>query len=308
MIAFSNKRTLRLGVAAFSLSILSNAATANELPADLAAQEKAARLLPASPWNVNYAENKCRLSRVFGSEQDRHLLFFQQAAPTPDFEMTVAGPRVGRFANSRRLYLGLENDEALDRDNRHYPGDIPQIGAAAIYPSVVIDDFTEANRNFDGVYPISGGVDVKEAATIERIVFRRGGRVLSFETGNLEEAVKALNACTADLLREWGLDPEEHALYTPPKWENEKQVVRRIQDLYPFRALNSGEQGVVRMRVIVEKDGSVSDCYLENSTRSDRLNSPACRPMMGAQFAPALNADGAPMRSFYETSITYVLG
>ena len=31
-------------------------------------------LKPSSPWNVDFAETKCRLARLFGEGDDRHLL------------------------------------------------------------------------------------------------------------------------------------------------------------------------------------------------------------------------------------------
>ena len=93
-----------------------------------------------------------------------------------------------------------------------------------------------------------------------------------------------------------------------PVWSNESAIVRRIVDEYPDDALRSGEQGIFRMRVIVEEDGTVSDCHLEKSTQTDRLESPACRAMMRAEFEPARDAEGNAMRSFYATTITYRIG
>ncbi len=82
-------------------------------------------------------------------------------------------------------------------------------------------------------------------------------------------------------------------------------VVRRIQDAYPSRARNRGEQGLVRMRVIVSPEGTVENCTIIKATEADNLESPACRAMLGAQFSPALDAAGQPMRSYYVTRITY---
>ena len=62
------------------------------------------------------------------------------------------------------------------------------------------------------------------------------------------------------------------------------------------------------MRVIVEADGSVSECFVENSTETERLESPACREMLKSEFEPARDAEGQPMRSFYASSISYVIG
>ena len=104
-----------------------------------------------------------------------------------------------------------------------------------------------------------------------------------------------------------GLDPDQHVAYVPPRFINEAAIARRIQARYPRDAVNAGEQAIFRMRVIVEADGTVSDCSIENSTEGNRLESPACREMMKAQFEPARAHDGGTMRSFFATTVSYVV-
>ncbi len=282
-------------------------ALANEdrFPNAVAAREGANVLEPVSPWNIDYGENRCRLTRVYGATGDRHLLYFEQAAPSPSFGMTFAGSRVGRFLNARRIYIGMERDEEMQMRDRMRRGDIANVG-----PAVILTNYSIGRSGPESAQRgrlAFAGIDLAEAATADRIVVRRGGRVLSFETGNMRAPFEALNTCTAKMLSDWGLNPEKHQAYVPPRWTNETQIARRLQSQYPSDALRSGEQGIFRLRVIVEVDGSVSDCHLEESTQTDRLESPACREMSRAQFEPARDAQGNPMRSFYGTTITYAI-
>jgi len=90
-----------------------------------------------------------------------------------------------------------------------------------------------------------------------------------------------------------------------PRWTNEQAVVRRIQATYPLQALRRGESGIIRLRVTVEEDGSISDCILDKATIAESLDPPACREMRRAEFEPALDKGGNPMRSFYQTNIIY---
>lgn len=282
----------------------------NSLVEGAADNDKIVLLQPISPWNIDFAENRCRLSRVFGSEDDMHLLFFEQAAPQGAFGLTVAGSEVRRFQRNRNLFVGMERDEPMKEIERVGIGDVDQVG-----PAVIISSFTINPEGFvdmvneDEVQALrKAGIDLTEAETVDRLVFQRGGRVLSFETGNMMAPFQALNVCTGDLLRDWGLDQARHESYRLPVWTNQSAIVRRIVDDYPDPALRRGEQGIFRMRVIVETDGTVSDCHLEKSTETDRLESPACNAMMNAEFDPALDAEGNPMRSFYATTITYAIG
>ena len=309
-----------LGFIAFGLTSLAPNSPAEardkkeeqQFPPEVAEKETATRLAPLRPWNIDFSENRCRLSRLFGTEKEPHLIFFEQAAPSGGFGLTFAGSQLKRFGRVSDVSLGAERDEPIEPIERFYHGDVAGIGPAIIIADYQIGRFDEtsvdAKEKGDEIPRLStAGIDLDEAATIDRFVLTREEDVVSFETGDMMPAFQALNVCTSDLLRSWGLDPDEHQAYRSPVWTNRISVSKRIARYYPRDALNRGEMGVFRMRVIVEKDGAVSDCFLEASTESARLNSPACRQMRRAKFEPARDAQGEPMRSFYSTSVSYSL-
>lgn len=295
-------RVSLLTAAAFGLTLAGQTPLAAEdYPNALAAEDDAVKLEPLAPWNIDYGQNRCRLARWFGTEDDVHMVMLEQAAPGTSFGLSLAGKEIRRFHSSDSIFLGLRGDRPMDERERFGRGSIDQVGKAIILSRVSIG----SSSNEQGLR--NAGVDLEKAATVDRIVVERRGRVLSFETGNMREPVAALNARTSNLLSEWGLDAEQHKAYVPPSWINEDAVTRRIVDQYPRQALNRGEQAIFRLRAIVEVDGSVSDCFIEESTRVERLESPACKEMRKAQFEPARSADGSPMRSYYATSITYAI-
>lgn len=270
-------------------------------PDALAAEDGAERLEPIIAWNIDFGENRCRLTRMFGTDKDRHLLMFEQGAPGSSFGLTLAGSDLVNFKTAAKVDLGMERDEPMETKDLIGKGEVPGFGPALIFSNIGIGTAQPAG-------PLrAAGLDLDEAATIDRVVLRRGKVVLSFETGNMREPLAALNACTDDLLTQWGLDPEAHRSHVPPKWTNENSVTQRIVAAYPSAARSIGEQAIFRLRVTVETDGSVSDCLIEGSTVTQRLESPACKEMQRAVFEPARDAAGQPMRSFYATTITYVI-
>lgn len=300
------RRTIYPALLAAGILAVPAAADDGDYPNDLAASDEAIVLQPVSPWNIDFGENRCRLTRVFGSAEDQHLLFFEQAAPRRDFGVTFAGSQISRFGGVRRLSIGMERDVAMERLDRFNHGDVADLG-----PAIIISNHTISEASLEdtpeGVLR-SAGIELGKAENVDRIVLQNGDKVLSFETGNMMPPFQAMNTCTSDLLRDWGLEPDKHTAYYPPQWSNERSVVRRIGRQYPGDALRAGEQGIFRMRVIVETDGTVSDCHLEESTEMDQLESPACREMRRARFEPARDAQGNPMRSFYATTISYSIG
>jgi TonB family protein len=271
-------------------------------PETLAKQQGAVRLEPLIPWNIDFGESRCRLTRVFGAPEDRYLLMFEQAAPDRNFGLTIAGRNIERFKTAGKIDLGMERDEPVIATDRFGLGSVADLGPALIFSTIVLDPALPEGS----LRP--AGLDLAEAATIDRIVLRRGKLVLSFETGNMREPLAALNTCALDLLTQWGLDPAAHESHVPPVWKNGEEIVDRIQAVYPRSALRRGEQAIFRMRVVVETDGSVSDCLIEGSTVAENLQSPACKEMMRAKFEPARDAKGEPMRSFYATTVSYSLG
>ena len=275
--------------------LLATPASADEIPDNLE------RLTPSTDWNIDFGEESCRLARVFGEGDDKHLLFIEQSGPSENFSLTLAGPRLKRFKQIITR-LGLEKDEGFPQVYSD-PAEVVGYGTAEVFASLEINDAKDDNGDELRTVP---QIDLDEAATIDRVVFGHGGYALSFETGNMAPPLQALNVCAADFVRAWGLDAEKHqSLRKLAYWKNEGEVARRIQKKYTQSAVNRGEQANIRMRVIVEADGSVSDCKLYDATETDRLKSNACDEMARAEFEPAIDAAGNPMRSFHMTNIMY---
>ena len=129
---------------------------------------------------------------------------------------------------------------------------------------------------------------------------------MTLRTGPLGDAFDALNQCTRDLLKDWGLDPDKHLTARQlPQWENEQRITRRIQAVYPSAAIALGEEGIMRMRVIIDEAGAVSQCKIVSATETQSLQSTACKAMKDARFSPALDAQGQPFKSFYTETIVY---
>lgn len=267
-------------------------------------------LKPDSPWNVDFAEDKCRLTRTFGGGANRHFLAFQQYWPAKDAGLTIAGPAFEKFRSLQRTDVHFF---AAQKPLRTTPfrGSVGDYGSGVIYSSIRIaggepDAVNEVDESVAGGIP---QLDPVEGDRVEFVDLKQGGREVRLETGPLGDAFKVLNQCTLDLLRDWGLDPEQHLTATSlPRWINQAALTRKIVADYPSGAFSQGEQAIMRMRVIVAEDGSVESCTILKATDTERLESPACRVMQGARFEPARDAQGRPFRSLYVTSITYRIG
>lgn len=260
-------------------------------------------LKPATQWNVDFGDTRCRLARIFSDGKDEHILFFDQYFPATDFGMTLAGPNLKRFKTTTEVALQFYAAQE-ERETTPFKGEAGPYSAAIIYGWAQIESSSEQSGSANsGAIP---QLDTDQAAKVEFVSVAQGKRKVLFQTGSLKKAFEVLNACTQDMIRNWGLDVDQHLSATKrPVWSNRKTIVNRIGRDYPAAGLRRGEQAVMKMRIIIDETGSVEKCVIDKATDTEKLESRACAMMENAKFEPALDADGKPFRSYFATTITY---
>lgn len=308
-------RRATLSLAALSTAVAPLPLLAEVLPGEVAAQPETVRLTPAGKWNIDFADNKCSLQRAFEINGERHVLNIEQDAPSDSFRIIGAGPELVGLKNVSQPSVGLRSDLPLVAGVGLSVTTVPGYGEAATISTMslwqlkfvrtrqgIAIQTPEKKPTADGEYLTYGEVDQAQAAKVERIVLAdaRGKTAVSFETGNMKAAFAALNSCTADLLREWGLDPAQHKAFVAPHMVNRESFTRQIQK-------SSDESGTFVVRLIVEADGKISNCHIEAMTKVEEIELACGRITRIAKMAPGLDAEGKPIRSFFTQRITYQL-
>ena len=82
--------------------------------------------------------------------------------------------------------------------------------------------------------------------------------------------------------------------------------VRLPKVMYPSISQDQGEEGTVKLSIIVEANGSVSDVKVTQSTGHQRLDAAAVRAAQGAGYRPK-SVNGTPVRTRFNTSYTFAL-
>ncbi|MGE8550143.1 MAG: energy transducer TonB, partial [Acinetobacter calcoaceticus] len=75
---------------------------------------------------------------------------------------------------------------------------------------------------------------------------------------------------------------------------------------YPREAEMSGEQGTVRIRVLVDTNGSVIEAKVKKSSGSRILDKAATKAYSLCTFKPAMK-DGVPQQDWYEIEYPFVI-
>lgn len=77
------------------------------------------RLQPSSEWNLDYAEDRCRLVRIFGEGDDETAFYIEQYAPSETFFMVAAGQP---FKLVKRNKIELQFGPAADAQMKFIMG------------------------------------------------------------------------------------------------------------------------------------------------------------------------------------------
>ena len=76
--------------------------------------------------------------------------------------------------------------------------------------------------------------------------------------------------------------------------------------MYPSISQDQGEEGTVKLSIIVEANGSVSDVKVTQSTGHQRLNAAAIRAARSAVYRPK-SINGTPVRTRFTATYEFEL-
>lgn len=262
-------------------------------------------LKPAGAWNLDIAENRCRLNRLFGEEGNQHLLTLEQFYPSEGAGLFIAGPGMKPFRSGAPTQLRLFAAQP-PLTSSPFTGTVDGFGPAVIYRSLRFDGETPSELPLEDLQGSGIAQLAPPPPQARSLTVAQGETGVTLETGQLASVLAALNQCSEDLIYAWGLDLEEHRSATRRTvFLNSRQISNRMAERFPADLLRADKQAIVRLRVIVSAEGKVEDCLLLNQTSSPKNAAPACKAMEKAKFEPALNAQNQPMRSYYATTVTY---
>lgn len=299
--------------AATGLAAVASASAHPALPQDA----EAVVLQPASTWQLDMAENKCRVARLFGEGEEKTVFYLEQWDPSRAAAWSVAGPSVEKFRAERdtSFAFGPGGDEA---EFKFMDSNLGDYGNAVTHTTTIVanENPEEEEEGYERDYMADPrgvpALDGEGAALITTLTLSQKGRDdVVLELGSMKAPLNAMNVCMADLVQHWGFDVEQQkTVQSPPVVKNLERVARRIMQDYPSEALRRGGQADFHMRLTVDAAGSVEHCVLINQTLAegfDMRRHPCTAFEKLAEFEPARTAAGDPVSSFYVGRIIYRL-
>jgi len=256
-------RTIRGGAVVAGLLLL----------AALAPALAQAVLQPIKPWNLDYGETQCVAAREYGNANAPVTLLIRPAPNGDTYELLVA-----RHVPGPKSPVEFEGTVDFGR------GPIPAWLLSY-----------QANRTKMAIhqYRIRAG-DMAQARTAKAVALNaKGGADVSFALGNMDQLLAGLEKCTADLKRYWNADGA--GISVPSK--GSIREIFKPED-YPYQAARRDQQGSVQFQLLVDEKGSVAGCHVVRASGIPALDAMGCQVIRErAKFTPALDRNGAPVRS-----------
>jgi len=292
------------------------------LPLFTAASPQPVRLQPSTAWVLDYAADSCQLSRVFGKDADKTALQFESTAPG----------ELSMFAIGRPLQTGSEDipakflpvqDKAFEGAAHLTTKDDPAVlwSRVPFLPAALIERSKEREawrKAHPGVRPPP--IDLKErdealaarrafaSGALELEIDARRNRPVILETGSLGEAIKQLDKCSRDSLRDWGVDPDVEDKIVRPVWSPDVFRWFSSRD-YPTAMLVQSKISEVKVRLLVDAAGKVTQCTSLSNFDAPTFNRVVCDTFMKrAKFHPAELADGTKVPSYYINRVLFKIG
>ncbi|MBO9581622.1 MAG: energy transducer TonB [Sphingobium sp.] len=284
-------------MAIFGLAFLATGAAA--------ADKSAQHFKPTGPWAMEYADQTCRLIRNFSDGNGVVTLAFEKTGLGAALSLGLAGETLRTPSNASMVRFRYNVDNGAR--------------SSALLKTVLVDgrdSFIVMSTQFlpgDQMLAIVrkakyaqrwDAMDNAEAAAASKItsISFTDGFIgdPEFEIGPMAAPLKAMNACVEDLVRSWGVDPR---LMRNPKRMIEPMNSPRywlsMQD-YPEEMWRAHKGGVVPVRLLIDENGAVTNC-IPNVALPGPFEDAVCRGIKKrARFRPALDADGKPMKSYWQ--------
>lgn len=247
------------------------------MPASLHAEP----LAPSTAWQLDYAENECRLIREFGTADQAMWLRIVRGARLENYDIMFGG---STLPQSRR---------PINLTMTALPNGLSTTGKAIPYSAKVGDKnmtvyrWSDSDKTFMNTFSDKQIIGIKTDNKID----------LQIEASGIKKALTALTTCHDDLLKTvFKLDLETLRSYKSLPEPDKNAAFWITTDDYPQPALSNGWTGKTSFKVTVGENGKPAECVTIISTGYPSLDKTACQSVMQrGSFTPAKDANGQPV-------------
>lgn len=287
-------------------AILAALAVVGEAPA--LAKSGPMEFAPTSDWSLDSADGFCALRRDFAAGKHEIALELSSFAYGNTFQAKLASS-LGLGTRTNKPRTRFEPDEGLYLQRDGYRTLLPGGRRGVVFKANVFEAALqpagngEPDSRFEARLLDNAARDTREAAITGLYIAGSYERDVRLATGELHAPLEQLRGCLAELARREGLDPGKLAGLTAlPRPSNMGEWSQHLVKAFPFDRTRT----TIDVAMIVDESGAPLTCRVRDNGQSDAFDRSFCSASLAyARFTPALDADGRPVKAYYETTVRY---
>lgn len=260
---------------------------------------------PAGQWAADYGDDYCLLGRVFTDGKEEITLAFERTQPGQFFRLVVIGDALKTFRTTTSLGYtllpaGSERQGQIVRGKSQDGKQYMDLGLATV------ESFAMPAPGSPPVFkPYRTAEERAAAKAVTAVEFNKGlTESVRIETGSLDAPIGALQKCTSDLVKQWGIDPAAHETLTRNAFPAGPASAWVPTGTFPFSEFSKLSGGRNAFRVLVDATGKPTKCEVFRPSVAGTANQTACDGIMkNGKFTPALDAQGQPIASYWITEV-----
>jgi TonB family protein len=266
------------------MNCLGRAAVAFMLLGTLGEPAQAEPREPTGPWHVQFDGVQCVALREYGSASEP-LTFALKPSPSGGvMRIVVVRKGVGSL-NQFGETLRFDNEKVITN-------------------ALLSSDESGKLRLITTDVPMA---QFKSHLGSRAIGLEGASLTATFAITDLQSVVGGLDHCMAQLRDRWSIGDEfaSRVVTAALPAKGSLQGVITPND-YPRPALSREQEGTVGLTLLVDVDGRVPDCGVDETSGVPFLDLSSCYFITHrAQFRPAIGRNGQPVRSTYPVKITW---
>jgi hypothetical protein len=257
---------------------------------------------PAASWTADYGDDYCRLVRNFSDGTDEISLAMDRVQPGQFTRIILIGNAIKLYR--RATELGVRTMREGDNRTMPFLHSTTTDGKQYLLLGPALFGPQPAAGTPPGPPPAYDRAAEQEYAAGVNALLLTDGTVdpVEIDTGSLKPVIAAMQACTDDLVKSWGVDPEKQKTVSRPVAPDGNASKWLPQGTIAFSDFPKLGGGTNMIRLMVDATGKPTDCKIQLATLEPAVNEKVCKALLdNAHFQPALDASGQPFASYYVT-------